>query len=313
MLSTWQEINYLPGDTDTSAKVIWNNANILINNKSVFSPDFFSRSVIYISDIFNNEGKIKNWNNLKHMGCTPAQLLKWRGIVSAIPSKWKCEQPRVVRPIPSISITIKDAVIPLAGCNTSKIRNCFTEHKFIPPVCKFYFQQLFNIDESEWKFIFSLPLFASLDSKLQEFQWKLSHNIVYTNFTLHRMKSQKVQSSLCTFCNEMDETILHLFVHCNTVKSLWRSFHNQWGYQLNAPSTLTGKQILLGDQSFSLLLNHLIILVKKYIYDSKLVKIPPKFDIIKIKTTHTKTIEKFIAERGNTMDKFLKKWGSFNI
>ena len=127
------------------------------------------------------------------------------------------------------------------------------------------------------------------------------------------MAPPRVQCSLCTFCKNAEETILHLFVDCDIAKSLWCDFLNNWGRQLCAPSTLTGKQILLGDQNFNLLLNHLIILIKKFIYDSKLKNKIPTIDAVKVNMTHIKNIEKYIAERNNCLGNWEKKWGNLNI
>ena len=61
MLHVWSELQNsktLP----PANEVIWNNSKIIINKKSIFSPIFFSLNLIYISDIFNEFGKIRHFN-----------------------------------------------------------------------------------------------------------------------------------------------------------------------------------------------------------------------------------------------------------
>ena len=65
-------------------------------------------------------------------------------------------------------------------------------------------------------------------------------------------------------------------MECESVKVIWNSFIALWGV-IGAPQKFTTKQILFGDVSFNILLNHLILVTKKTIYDCKLLKCIPSF------------------------------------
>ena len=43
--------------------------------------------------------------------------------------------------------------------------------------------------------------------------------IVYTNKLLHKTKLS--DTSLCTFCGEYEESLEHLFLHCQFSKNFW--------------------------------------------------------------------------------------------
>ena len=129
---------------------------------------------------------------------------------------------------------------------------------------------------------------------------------------LNRMRPPKVPSSLCTFCHESDETIPHLFISCSYVKSLWNSFTEMWGNSLGVPTTLTKKQILLGDPSFSLLLNHIIIIIRKTIYDSKLKITTPSFTVARANVKYAQQLEGYISKKTGTLDIYLYKWGGLS-
>ena len=250
---------------------------------------------------------------MKQLGCTPAQILQWQGVVSAIPSEWKKTHPLVVRPEPPIAIVMNGVLTPLTGCNTRQIRKHISTLYFTPPISKLYFEQLFDVNECEWKFFFNLPFLVTLDCKLREFQWKLSHNIIFTNVTLHRMRPPRVQSSLCSSCHQSDETLIHLFVNCKFTKSLWRAIIDRWGTFLQAPSTLTDKQIILGDPSFNLLLNHIIIITKKTIYDCKIKSIIPSINNVKANIIYVQRTEEYISKKNSTTNLHWKKWGDFAV
>ena len=59
----------------------------------------------------------------------------------------------------------------------------------------------------------------TLDSYSRQFHFKLTHNILFLNKALKRMNL--VLSSLCPYCNEVDETPIHLFDECRYVSGVW--------------------------------------------------------------------------------------------
>ena len=71
-----------------------------------------------------------------------------------------------------------------------------------------------------------LPLFRTTrNTKLQNFQFKLSHRITATNSFL--FKCGLKETELCTFCTETNESLLHLFQECTySKKKNWFSLVN---------------------------------------------------------------------------------------
>ena len=137
-----------------------------------------------------------------------------------MPAKWKTCIPYIVRPEPPISLFIDNHFVQLQTLNTRKVRKNLSSLYFIPPNRKLYFQQLFNISDDKWNFYLRLSFVVTMETRLQDFQWKVTHNILYTNAMLYRMRPPLVNSSLCTFCKLVDETPVHLFIHCNYVKTI---------------------------------------------------------------------------------------------
>jgi len=227
-----------------------------------------------------------------------------------MPAKYKTCIPCIVRPEPPISLFIDNHFVQLQTLNTRKVRKHLSSLYFIPPKCKLYFQAFFNISDYEWNFYFRLPFVVTMETRLQDFQWKVTHNILYTNAMLYRMRPPLVNSSLCTFCKLVDETPVHLFIHCKYVKTIWNTLTNLWGPVLAAPDTLSGKQIIFGDHKFSNLLNHVIIIIKQTIYSCKMKGCLPSFNMVKININTAKQTERYIMTKNN-LSTFEKKWGSF--
>ena len=89
----------------------------------------------------------------------------------------------------------------------------------LPP----YFENLFSNFKPDWKSIYLLPRRVTLDTNLRMFQYKLLNNVLYLNNMLFRFK--KVDSPLCSYCNEEEETPLHLFHSCLKTKQLWNKYY----------------------------------------------------------------------------------------
>jgi len=62
-------------NTSSANIVIWNNAQILINGKSVCYLDFIAKGIVYIADLYIRKGHFKTWNVLNQLGLTQSHLL----------------------------------------------------------------------------------------------------------------------------------------------------------------------------------------------------------------------------------------------
>ena len=66
--------------------------------------------------------------------------------------------------------------------------------------------------------IYFLPRRVTLDTNLRIFHYKLLNDVLYLNNILFRFK--KVDSSHCSYCNEEEETRLHLLYSSLKTKQL---------------------------------------------------------------------------------------------
>jgi len=111
--------------------------------------------------------------------------------------------------------------------------------------------------------IYKIPFNSILDTRTRAFQLKILHRILFTNSALFKMKISA--TPLCTFGALESETLEHLFLDCEYVKSFWEAFTvwvNSLGIVLNQP---TDQEIMLeitGYRDNCKLVNHLQILGK---------------------------------------------------
>ena len=100
------------------------------------------------------------------------------------------------------------------------------------------------------------------------------HNALYLNQKLFLFR--KHNTSLCSFCNLEDKTVIHLFAHCSKAKRLWCTVIEYFEINLHIPP-LSPQSAIFGfpeadDKVFSIL-NHLLLLMKYYVYVSRSSKI----------------------------------------
>ena len=64
-----------------------------------------------------------------------------------------------------------------------------------------------------------MPLYFLMDTKLQEFQFKLINDILITNYWLKRF--ELAETDACIFCGIKCESLLELFGSCRYAAEFW--------------------------------------------------------------------------------------------
>jgi hypothetical protein len=74
-----------------------------------------------------------------------------------------------------------------------------------------------GLDETKWREIFKLPFIVTQNTKLQWLQYRINQRILGTNKFLYKIKVK--DDAFCTFCQEDEETIDHIFWNCEIVQA----------------------------------------------------------------------------------------------
>ena len=112
---------------------------------------------------------------------------------------------------------------------------------FKVPTAKLYFSWKHNVRDECWPTIYTLASKLTIDSKMRIFQQKTLNNTLYFNKALHKMKI--ANSLLCTFRNQEDETIEHVFLSCEYSKRLWKNVRDCVNKEQDLPN-LNPKNII---------------------------------------------------------------------
>ena len=156
-----------------------------------------------------------------------------------------------------------------------------------------------------WKGVYNTIYQCTSDSSLLDFQYRIIHRSLVTNVSLVKFHIQ--ESELCSYCRQEQETIQHLFVDCSQTSTLWLSLQTWLNSILNLrnPLNLTATDILLGPQKPNFeLINLIMLLTKKYIYQMKFSTQNLTIETLKAVLKYRFNIEKCIAKRNNKFDKF---------
>ena len=162
------------------------------------------------------------------------------------------------------------------------------------------------------KKLYSLAFETTLDTKLREFQYKILNLIIFTNKKLHRFKM--VDSPLCAFCNAEEESLEHLLYLCKISSFFWKELLSWIAVEANIVLNASLLDILFGkfdlEKDF-LLVNHMFLLAKYFIYKCKLSQVIPTLLVFKAKLKATYKVELYIAKEKGILPNHYKKWDNF--
>ena len=160
-----------------------------------------------------------------------------------------------------------------------------------------------------WKKTYSLPFLCTKETKLRIFQFKLLQRRIATNDFLYRIGI--LPTNLCTFCGEAPETLMHLFWNCEYSQIFWKEVL-AWikdklsqceGFALSCSMCIS-----FVNEPPDILVQHLFLIARYYIYTCKLKNTTPVLRIFTELVMNSARIEKRFAFETNALRKFETKW-----
>ena len=136
---------------------------------------------------------------------------------------------------------------------------------------------------------------CSLDTKIREFQYKILNCLQTRNLTQLVLV---VESPNCTFCRETTESVEHVLFFCRITSNFWKhvlSWLRDNGVHVgitNEPELFFGKF----DVAVDILINHILLLGKYYIYSRKCQNSLPTHRGFIVRTKRVSNIELHIAK-----------------
>ncbi len=199
--------------------IIWNNENILSGNKSLFFFEWVNH--FFISDLFNAQGDLLSFPDFVSLKAATISLRDYNKVNKSIPVSLKTlfkahlYYGSINNHFPTLAFN--GVYVLDKKCNNVFIRNALS----LTPGCPSKAQSKWRIcyPDSDLNNLWTFPHRFFIPSKVKELHFKIVHRYYPCNLFLSRFFENI--SSLCSFCNTGEESILHLFCHFPFSKSFW--------------------------------------------------------------------------------------------
>ena len=151
-----------------ASQVIWYNKCITVDNKTIYSFKMSRTDINYVGQLFKCDGKPKLWEELKNQFNLQGQLqFLYNQIIHSIPKSWK-------DPLITNLENIKNLVFQghhfknyqiysLNKLNSKEIYNILIESGDSKPSSQFYYKNVFQNSNLDWKTIYVLPRIVTKD------------------------------------------------------------------------------------------------------------------------------------------------------
>ena len=192
-------------------QILWGNRQLLCHDKSLFSPSLINAGYIFVKDVLQENGQIKN----------------------DIYEKLTCKH-HYLRIISMIQVALRPFKILRFGqenfqndnretnivCN-NKCKWFYTEllkQKAVKAKAVKYWPEYFEI-ETDWYQVYMNKLKDQLEMKIAEFNYKLINNFLPTGCNLFKWK--KAPDESCIYCKSKCHDVKHLLFLCPHLLNIW--------------------------------------------------------------------------------------------
>lgn len=300
-------------ERDLLSQGILNNDNIKVGNKTICYRNWEKRGIIFVNDLLNENGRFYSKEEFCALYTLDTDFLKYEGVKRA-----------VICYANSIGITLSgcrlcNPVYPfIMKCTNNrlghqKVYDMLTESGFVKLTCYNKWEHVTgshysDIDSKHFNIIANK---CTPSTELKWLQYRIIHRILPVRHFLYKINY--VDSPKCTFCNDCDETIYHIFWECDKVESIWREMKT-WLRTIDVEMSFTKTQVMFGIKGkHNNAINAIIILVKNIIYNCSKRGFFPNISYIKSQITQYYNITKYIYINRDQEAYFVKLWSSLHM
>ena len=319
VLKTWTNFcDRIPikSDLDVFSSPIWYNSDI--SKGTLFLPNWFKKGVECVGDVVGDDGNFLDEKSLDQV----YGIKKKRNFLDTHRIKILTTKYISAQNVQS-SVMLQRPLIPkhilFVLSNKNKAKGFYdvlmdNSKDLLANLTEKWNRELYcQLDEKLWSKIFTTCFKVIYDNDIIWFQFRIIHRILATQELLYKMSIKAEQK--CLLCNEVPETLIHLFCQCPNVKSLWKDLTN-WVYQsTNTKLDLATTEILLGylKSDYYIPINVLILGTKRYIYSASRNNYNIEFSSLKAKLKLLYSEQYSIAKLNLKEEYYKQCWSSFSL
>ncbi len=251
---------------------LWHNENILLGKKTLYYKHWVKNGVNFVNDLLDEKGNFLSLDNFISKYSIRTNFLEYGAVIlncikKACHTLTKDKMESMQRPFRPFNFEI--LMLDNKGSRRMYdllISSGIVKMKFVEKWASYH-----NIifDSKKWSIVFTLPFKSTLDTKLRWFQFRLTHRILGVNSFL--AKIGKIDSNICTFCEDSEETIFHIFCECPIVLTFWGKIVQWIKQKLNITLVIDKEMQLFGILDYNTsALNLILLLCRFYIYKTKM-------------------------------------------
>ena len=236
---------------------IWLNGNI--GSGKLYIKDWYEKGIKSVYDLIDANGNWYEFNWLKEIHKIRETVLGYVHFLSKIPNDWKfiINNHKVYSSLNKQMVTCNVYVTHVIKYKNGSrnIYDLFVGADEINSHVKWQ-ATLGDTTENEWKTYHSYTCITNIkEIKLRDFQYKINNKILMTNSFLRKIN--RIDNGLCTYCNENEEKIFHLFLECRIVNQFWNQLKNWLETNTNINFSLERRRLLFSVHGQNELVNYI--------------------------------------------------------
>ena len=305
VLYAWSKVNFVKEVKDPRSQFVWLNSHILIAGKPCMWPRPYNRGLKTVNQLYDQGRPISAEDAGELFGLS---WIQYSSLIAAIPAAWK----HALRN--GISITGCEMSYPAACCNTKLTSWAYKMMSDRPQLLEqklIKWSGVLNVDMDLNEYLSGMRNIVLLTNipKLRSFQYKLAQRALVTNVQLFKWGLKS--TAQCFFCNEYEESPLHLFVHCESAKNLWLRVETWMDQKFGEEPRINFQQDTVIfhklTPSWNSVKNFVCLLAKYYIYRQRCLGSNVVFEQFVKYCESFENIEKYYATKNGKLHKHLRK------
>ena len=143
-------------------------------------------------------------------------------------------------------------------------------------------------------------------SFIKYLQFKMLHKRIVTNKKLRDMGISDMSN--CPYCGELEETIEHAFLYCETVKIFWNEVEQWLRLHIDTSIKLSNLEKIMGTDTTENIIDKTIIATDRVIYRNRQQGKPHSIREVKALLKSQMLLEEYHSSTEGTDTIFLKTW-----
>lgn len=289
------------------AEHIHYNIHIVRDKGTVYVKEWVDQNIVKISQLMNEHGQFLSYCDFKRKFPTilRTNFLLYEGIVSAL-RRYR-DKFEYMSEVDSV-FEMENKVWLCIEAGNKAVKNMLTETGTLPTAVERWNS---TFEELDWKKIFMKNFSSTRDTQLRWFQSRLLHRILPTKCYLHKLEIE--DSPLCIYCHQEEETINHLFWHCDVVQTFWGQLWSLLLFHCTHCDrfTLTEKLVIFGwteTTKTDVVIDFILLIAKFFIWKCRFQNVHPVLDNFVHLLKYRYKIERTAACCRGTIVDFEKAW-----